>query len=80
MRVKNHLFQIYEGGTSKWLTKPLRAEIAMLNLFLMRASRLFTKKRDLKTNRRDALNAEKHANSRETTTATDIPTTGIKGG
>jgi hypothetical protein len=49
----------------------------MLNLFLMKASRLFTKKKDLKTNRRDALNAEKQGNSRETTAATDILTTDI---
>jgi hypothetical protein len=51
----------------------------MLNLFLMRASRLFTKKKDLKTNRRDALIAEKQENSRETILATtDILTTDTK--
>jgi len=44
----------------------------MRNLFLMRANKLFTRKKDLKTNRKDVLNAEKQGNSREIIVAIDI--------
>lgn len=44
----------------------------MRNLFLMRVNKLFTRKKDLKTNRKDVLNAEKQGNSREIIAAIDI--------
>lgn len=57
-----------------WLTKQLHAKIAEQNLFLLKVSRNFTKKRDLTTNRKDALNAEEQENNNEITEAmvTDI--------
>jgi hypothetical protein len=50
-------------------------------LFLTKASRLSTKKKDLKTNRKDAPLAGKRESSRETVTAATViqAETGIKG-
>jgi hypothetical protein len=41
-----------------------------MNLFLMRANRLSTKKRGLKTNHKDVLTAGEQESNRETTMAT----------
>jgi hypothetical protein len=53
----------------------------MLSLFLLKVSRLSTRKRDLKTNLKDALIAEEQENSREVTltTETKAMATGGKG-
>jgi hypothetical protein len=68
-----------KGGYSEWQIRILYAEIATRNLFSMKANRLSTKKKDLKTNRQDALIAGKQGNSRETITTTAIQATGIPG-
>lgn len=51
-----------------WLTKRLYVKIAEQNSFLMKASRHSTKKKGLKTNRKDVLLAELQENNREITT------------
>ena len=47
-----------------WQIKYYHAKIAMLNLFLMKANRLSTRKRDSITNHRDVLTAEEQESSR----------------
>ena len=72
--VSDFEIQIKQRRLVLWLTKRLHAKIAERNSLLLKANRNFTRKRDLTTNRKDALNAEKQENSREITEAmeTDI--------
>ena len=51
-----------------WATKHLLAKIAEQNSFSQKANRLSTKKKVLKTSRKDVRLAEKQESSRETTT------------
>ena len=65
--VSDFEIQIKQRRLVLWLTKQLYARTAERNLLLLKANRNFTRKRDLTTNRKDALNAEERENSREMT-------------
>jgi hypothetical protein len=63
---------------SIWLTKQLYAKIAERNSFLMKASRHFIKKKASRTNRKDALPAERQKNnSLEITETTETDTNNV---
>ena len=48
-----------------WQIRLLFARTVIVNLFLPKANKLFTKKRDFKTNRKGAPNVEEQKNSKE---------------
>ena len=70
--VSDFKIQIKQRRLVLWLTKQLYARTAEQNLLLLRVNRNFTKKRDLTTNRKDALNAEEQENNKEITETMEI--------
>lgn len=63
--IKNVKVQVNLGGR-KWKTKQFCARTVTVNSLLQKASKLFTKKKDLRTNHKDVPNVGKLENNKET--------------